>query len=1025
MKKRVLIALMGTFLFAAQAFAQQKTVTGKVTDETGAPLAAASVVIKGTSLGTQSNAGGSYTVLVTAGQVLQFRLIGHAPQERTVGAEDVINVVLKKVATSLNAMVVTALGQTSEKRSLGTAQQSVSGADIAQTNRENFINSLQGRVAGVEVSSSSGVPGASSVVTIRGVSSISSSNQPLMIIDGLPMDNKTLPSGVLASDNPSLTGISNRGVDFTNHAADINPEDIESLVVLKGPEASALYGIDAGNGAIVITTKRGKPGTGGFEYSNSFRLDMPANYQAMQKVYGPSSTLSTSTSDFTYWGVPYAAGTQFYDNIKSFFKTSLTQKHNLSFSGAAPDNRINYRVSVSADKQDGVVPNSWYNRITLMGATQGIVNRWLKADASMTYSYNAGNQPYRGAGGAMIGLFLWPQTDDASQWATAAGTRRRLTLASQSTETDNPFFSVNKNKIGSTNNRFLSNIGFTIAPWQWGNLKTNVGIDAYTNTILLLKHPESALGYGLNGQLDVADNITRRISTQTLLNINSIQLYRGLSVSGVLGNAVFDSRDNTDAERGTNFMDPNFISINNTDLTTRFSWSNLFRRRTVSVFGSATFDYQKYLYVTVTGRNDWTSTIPVERNSFFYPSVNTSFIFTDAFPSLTKFFTSGKLRAGWAEVGKDALPYSYMAALESKTTSYGGYGYGFSGPNPQLKPEFAMSKEIGTELSFLDDRLGIDATYYRKETRDQIIQGARGSYATGFVLMNLNGATTRTTGWELTLRGTPYLKGNSSWDIQVNAMHARGITVSLPSNLPEAYNSDTWLVGNIRNGTTPGQSLMSLTGTFYLRNNAGQILIEPTTGLPIRASNFIDRGYDRQPQWTMGVSNTIRQGKFSLNFLLDFRRGGDVFNATDQLLTMRGLAMRTLDREVPRVIGGVLRDGRENSATPTINNIVVVPAQLNGYYSGMSEELFIEKNINWVRLKDITLRYQLPGKYLAARDASVFVTGTDLWIKTNYTGADPVANSNTAATGGSSGVGIDYGNFATPKGVAFGLKVGF
>ena len=208
----------------------------------------------------------------------------------------------------------------------------------------------------------------------------------------------------------------------------------------------------------------------------------------------------------------------------------------------------------------------------------------------------------------------------------------------------------------------------------------------------------------------------------------------------MLGNAVFDSRDNTDAERGTNFLDPNFISINNTDLTTRYSWSNLFRRRAVSAFGSATFDYQKYLYVTVTGRNDWTSTIPVERNSFFYPSVNTSFIFTDAFPSLTKFFTSGKLRAGWAEVGRDAPPYSYRTTLESKTTSFGGYGYGFTGPNPPLKPEFAKSYEFGTELSFLDDRLGIDATVYRKQTQDQIVQNLRGSYATGFILFNLNGA---------------------------------------------------------------------------------------------------------------------------------------------------------------------------------------------------------------------------------------------------------------------------------------------
>ena len=1017
--------VMGLVLFAAQALAQQKTITGRVSDEMGAPVASAQIVVKGTGIGTLSKMDGTYAIRASVGQVLQFRLIGNAPAERTVGAEDVINVQLKKVATSLNALVVTALGQTSQKRALGTAQQSIEGADIAQTGRTNFINSLQGRVAGVEVTSSSGVPGASSTITIRGVSSLSGSNQPLFIIDGLPMDNKTLQSGVLASDNPATgVGIANRGVDFTNRGSDINPDDIESLVVLKGPEASALYGIDAGNGAIVITTKRGKPGTGGFEYSNRFIMSSAGKYPTLQRKYGLTNPLATSTTNFGYFGPAYPAGTQFYDNVPNFFRTSLTQQHNLSFSGAAPDNRINYRVAMSVDKQDGVVPNAFYNRMTLTGATQGIVNSWLKADASMTYSYNTSNQVYRGSGGAMVGLMIWPQTDDASQWLTPGGTRRRLALAaSASTETDNPYFSVNRNKQQATTNRILSNVGLTIAPWRWGNLKTNIGIDAYTSGYLQLKSPESALGFSSNGLLDIADNTVRNISAQTLLNINSFQLPYGLSISGVVGNSVLDARDNTNAENGKNFLDPYYISINNTDITSRFAWTNLFRRRLFSLFGSATLNYNQYLYLTATGRNDWTSTIPADHNSFFYPSLNGAFIFTDAFPFLTKFLTSGKLRAGWAEVGKDARPYSVAAALESKTTPYGGYGFGFTGPNAGLKPEFATSREIGVELSFFEDRLGIDATAYRKETRDQIINGARGSYATGFVLMNLNGAKTRTSGYEFTLRGTP-MTGKVTWDVAANWMQARAITLDLPFGYPEYYNSDTWIINNVRNGTAAGMSLMSLTGTFYLRNNTGQVLISPTTGLPVRAANFIDRGYDRQPKWTMGVTNNFRYGKWSLNFLVDFRRGGDVLNGTDWSLTQLGLAMRTLDREQPRVIAGVLQDGKENTANPTANTIVVIPAQNNSYYTGMSEELFIEKNINWVRLKDVTVRYQLPGKYLGARDASVFFTGTDLWMKTNYTGLDPSANSNTGSTG-SAGNGIDYYNFSTPKGMNFGLRIGF
>jgi hypothetical protein len=426
--------------------------------------------------------------------------------------------------------------------------------------------------------------------------------------------------------------------------------------------------------------------------------------------------------------------------------------------------------------------------------------------------------------------------------------------------------------------------------------------------------------------------------------------------------------------------------------------------------------------MTVTGRNDWTSTIPTPRNSFFYPSVSGSFIVSDAFPSIGKHMTL-KLRGAYAEVGKDARPYAYRPILETKATTGSGYGYGFTGPNPNLKPEFAVSHEYGFETSFLNDRAGFDATWFEKKTDDQIVNDIRGSYATGFVLLNLNGGTTRARGVELTLRGTPMQQRDFTWDVQANWSHVRSIVLKLPNNWPETYSSDTWAYGNVRNGTAPGLSTMSLMGQFYLRNNQGKILIDPATGLPIRNANFVDAGYDRQPDWNMGLSNTFRYRRLSLDFLLDFRRGGDIFNATEQFLTARGLATSTLDRFTPRIIPGVLRDGKENSANPTPNNVVVVPAVNTGYYTGMSEELFIERNINWVWLRDVTLRYQIPPRI--ARNASIFVTGTDLFLSTNYTGLDPMTNGNTAAVGGSGAVGIDYANFPTPRGFNFGLKLGF
>jgi TonB-linked SusC/RagA family outer membrane protein len=976
-------------------------------------------VVKGTTTRTSTDSQGNYTIRATTGQVLQFKAIGATPEEHPVGAADVLNVQLSRVATTLNAVVVTALGQTTAQRALGTAQQTIRGEDVAQTQRENFVNSLQGRIAGVDVTSSSGVPGASSSIMIRGVSSISSSNQPLMILDGLPMDNRTLNTGVLASDANSTQAFSNRGVDFTNRAADLNPEDIESITVLKGPEAAALYGIDAANGAIVITTKRGRAG-GGFQYSNSFRLESTRAKPELQRLYGPSGV---STSSFSYFGAPYPAGTVFYDNIDGFFRTGKTATHNLSFSGATSDDRINYRLATSFDNQKGVVPSADYGRTNVTGASQAQITPWLNTDLSMAYTFSNNNQVYKGDIGPLMGLMVWPQTDDAKNYLTAAGTRRRVTTLANG-ELDNPYFNVNKNKINAKNNRIIANVGVTLTPVSWGNIKTNIGTDSYTNQNLILRNPESVVGVPFGGLLDLADQIQRNFSAQTLLNFNSHQLTNSISVSGLLGNSIADYKVTTDAATGTQFLDPNFVSMNNTNLRT--SQTTIEQRRLVGAFGQASIDFRNYLYLNVTGRNDWTSTIPKGRNSFFYPSFSTSFIFSDAFPGIQRFMT-GKLRAAFASVGKDARPYAYRPALQYKTTAYGGYGYNFWGPNLALKPEFARSREFGAELSFLNDRLGLDATVYRKQTFDQIVNDIRGSYGTGFILFNLNGAATRNKGVELTLRGTPIQTsgGGFSWDFQVNYAHERGVVLSLPHALPESYVSDTWLYGNVRNGTMPGLSTMSLTGLFYLRNSKGQLLIDPTTGLPIRSANFIDAGYDRQPKYTMGITNTFRHNRIALDFLVDLRRGGDVFNATEHYLTTRGLSTETLDRNQPRVINGVLRDGKENSANPTPNNIVVVPAVQTGYYTSMSEELFIEKNINWLRLRDIQLSYTMPAGFLGARNSSVFIKGTDLLLLTNYKGLDPIVNGVTASVGGSGGAGIDFGNFPIPRGVNFGIRMGF
>src|SRR5438067_4997000 len=592
MKTSVVMVLLGLLLVAPHALAQQKTVTGKVTSELGAPLSGVSVILKGTNTRTATNNEGSYSVRAAVGQVLQFRLIGTALVERTVGDADVIDVPLRRVALDRDAVVVTALGEATERRAQGTAQQTIRGADIAQTQRENFVNALQGRIAGVDVTSTSGVPGASASIIVRGITSISGSNQPLMIVDGLPMDNRTLNTGLLASDANSNTALSNRGIDFTNRAADLNPDDIETLTVLKGPEAAALYGIDAASGAIVITTKRGQAG-GGWRYSNSFRIETTRAKPQLQRVYGPTTETGGVLDSLQYFGSPYPAGTVFYDNIDGFLRRGFTQSHDLSFSGATPDGKINYRLGTALDRQEGVVPNSGYDRTNVTGRSQAQITPWLNTDLSMAFTYDNNDQVYKGTLGPLLDLMLWPQTDNARDYLTPLVARRQVTGQPASTELDNPYFNVAKNKINAKTNRVMVNLGLLATPFGWGSLKTNLGVDSYTNQNLILRDPASVAGAANNGVLDQADVITRNLNAQTVLSFNPHPVTRDISISGLVGHAISDNKTTTDAMVGTGFVDPNFVSMNNTSLRT--PRATLEQRRVVSLFGQGVIDYKNFL----------------------------------------------------------------------------------------------------------------------------------------------------------------------------------------------------------------------------------------------------------------------------------------------------------------------------------------------------------------------------------------------------------------------------------------------
>ncbi len=1021
-----------SLLIAQAGFAQSKTISGRVTtSEDGSGLPGVTVMVRGTTNGAVTDIDGRYSIKAAPEDVLEFRFIGMTMQERKVGNATTIDIVMRPDNETLDEVVVTALGIEQEKKALGYAVTEVKGATIAQTQRENFVNGLAGRIAGVEVNATSGLPGSSSSIVIRGISSLSGSNQPLFVVDGLPISNNTTSTAVFASSiGGGAKSFENRGVDFTNRAADINPEDIESVTVLKGPEAAALYGIEAASGAIVITTKRGKAGAARINYSNSFRVDKIVRYPEIQQVYGRGANGYTveGEEELYYFGAKYPAETQFYDNVRDFFQTAQTQKHNLAFTGGTEN--IQYRISGAYTDAEGFIPRTGLERLNLSSAITAKLNDRISTDVTFDYTRSDNDQTFRGVGGPLLHLLLWPTTDNASNYLTPTGERRDY--AEFASDVENPFFNVNKNVFNSLTDRYRLNAQLSASATDWLKFVGQAGVDYYTEKNTIVRHPESNAGRAYGGLFDQALITNRNLTMQAYAQVAPAAFFNDkLSADLKIGTTIYDYNTFSAAASGEDFQAPDLWSINNTRLETQRAYNNLTQRRLLGLWGSLNLNYDELLFLTLTGRNDWSSTLPVKNNSFFYPSAGLSFVFTELAPleGIYHILSYGKLRASIAQVGKDASPYRIRPFYEAAATTGGGFRYGFSGPSLNLMPEMTTSYEYGAELKFFKNRFGIDATYFNKKSVDQIVQNMRLSYATGFVLMTFNAGEIQNEGIELQLSATPILKNNFSWDILANYTRNRSELVSLPGDVQEFYNSDTWLYGNVRVGSRVGGPLTSFTGYDFQRNDNGDVLVNPTTGLPmLNTSEWVVVG-DRQPDFTVGLTNTFTYKNLSLNFLLDFRKGGDVYNATEHYLTTRGLSMRTLNREEPRIVAGVLKDGLENSENPTENNIAIDLSRNSNYWASIyPHQNFIEKDINWVRLRDITLNYRLPQNLLdrsrIIKDASVFVTGTDLFLLTNYSGLDPVANGNSAAVGGAGGAGIDYGNFPLPRGINFGVRIG-
>jgi TonB-linked SusC/RagA family outer membrane protein len=1038
-------------LFATHiGWSQDRQITGKVTGSTdNSPLPGVSIIVKGTTKGTTTAADGNYKISVKDGATLIFTSLGYEKKEAKVGTQSVLNVALNDATSALDEVVVTALGISEKTRGLGYAVQTVKGDEIAMTGRDNVLTSLGGRVAGLTMTPTTGLPGASVQIQLRGASSIGGNNSPLFVIDGLPVSNRTFGQGGLVSDGP------NRSNDYASRMGDINPSDIESVTVLKGLEAAALYGSEGASGVIIITTKKGAKGATKVNYSNSFNVSNIYRFVETQKVYGRGSYGVLDPTALNYRGPKYSetANNQLFDNAANLYQTGSTQQHNLSVEGGG---NISYRFSASYTDQKGVIPTTGMSMLQTRLTGSADIAKGVKITNTLALNSQDITKGYRGGNGFYLGALAWPANDDMRIYLNPDGTRRRLVLSDNS-EFDNPFFSLNKNQNTEKTIRIIENISLEADVKPWLKLVGRFGVDSFTSFLNLLINPESGSGNSAGGTSGIPAKgyIDNAVDAGRIFNGNFLatakKKFGNLDGSFMIGTSFDDTKTETNAIYGEKLYLPDFNSINNTDITTQRAKTTIFQKRLQSVFSSLDLNYKDLFYLKVTGRNDWSSALyGAPKYDYFYPSVSGSVVLTElpVFRELG-FLSFAKLRASYAETGKDpSSPYKIKSSLSPQTTTDGGFAYGFFGGNANLKPERGVGTEIGADFRFFKGRFGIDAAYYTNERSSQIVT-QRLSYGTGFIFGLVNGGTFNNSGVELTLTGSPVKTKDFTWDILMNFSKLKTTVKDLPAGVAEYYNSDTWLYNNARASAFVADlssffktidnleyyqpwagSATAIGGYSYLRNKRGDVLINPSTGLPIKNTNFLPIG-DRNPDFTIGLRNSFTFKGFTLSFLLDIRKGGDVFNGNAMWLYERGLSPKTLNRDTPVTFAGVLRDGYENTGTPTANTIQITPSTSvnQGFYSGLVESDFVEHGINWLRMRDANISYNIPKKTLGnikfIKNASIFLRGTELFLITNYTGADPSINGTTATSLGVGAAGIDFGTISLPRTFSTGISVTF
>ena len=883
----VLLALLGMSVpysvvaadnaLSSQSTQQAKTITGKVVDVAGEPIIGASVLVKGSSTGSVTDIDGKFSVEAPVGSTLVVSFVGYATEEVKVGAASDYTVTLKDDTQSLSEVVVTAMGIKKEKKALGYSVSDINSKELMKNKQTNVVNSLAGKIPGVNITQAGGAAGAGSNIVIRGGNSASESrdNQPLFVVDGIIYDNSTVNTG-----NSGTDGMTKTATTFSNRVMDINPEDIESMSVLKGAAAAALYGSRAANGVIIITTKKGEEGAVRVNVSSKYTYSWANKLPEVQKQYGrgeynTSGAFIDKTMDS--WGDRIDG--MAYDNIEDFFQGSSVWDNSVSVSGGSKNG--SFYLSGSNYHQSGIIPTTGYDKTTFRFNGEqkyGI----LTVGANVSYSQASTDKTLTSAGlygqggnGAMTAVYGWPVDDQMSRYLNDDGSKYRILEGLQDLEDDveNPYWILNKNTLTDETSRFTGAVNASLKLTDWWDVSARAGIDKYTTSSNTLRRPGGAVKQIYqNGYMSKGDVNYQYITTNVMSNFH--KTFGDFDLNLLVGTTTEATKITNNTRWGYNFVTEGLYSFNNIIKANQYFKESTVRKRMVGLYGEFRASYKNLVYLTVTGRNDWSSTIIKGNNSYFYPSVSLSAML-DQYISLPFWMDYLKINGAWAQVSSDLDPYSLYATY-SKGILYGStpsVTYQSDLLNANILPQKTTSYEIGLSTSFLRNRLGLDVTYYHMIDKNSIIQLPI-SVASGFNNRYVNGNTYTTNGAELIITATPIQSKKFTWNLSTNwSTNIRKLT--------EIYGGQE-KYGDLKLGDRAD----AMYATEWEKTPDGQLILD-SNGMPTQSA-FKSYIGNQDPDVRFGLQNTFKFDHFTVNVDMDGAIGGTLISTTTQKMWWGG-----------------------------------------------------------------------------------------------------------------------------------------